>query len=94
MKSTAEIPIDILEILQHHRKPAKFISNFKAKANYFNRSFNQQCAAISTNGFIRSSFNLATNKTITTKKFDEQLISKLIVDVNPDTGDGQHELLI
>ena len=41
----------------------EFISNFKTRANYFNRFFNQQCTAISTDSSIPSSFNLATNET-------------------------------
>ena len=40
----------------------EFISNFKNKANYFNRFFNQQCTAISTDSSIPSSVNLATNE--------------------------------
>ena len=73
---------------------AEFISNFKTKANYFNGSFNQQCAVISTDSCIPSSFNLAKNETIATINFDEQLVSKLIVDVNPNTANGQDELSI
>ena len=57
---------------------SEFISNFKTKANYFNRFFNEQYTAISTDSSIPSSVNLATNETITTINFDEQLISKLI----------------
>ena len=34
-----------------------FISNFKTKVNYFNRFFNQQCTAISTDSSIPSSCN-------------------------------------
>ena len=62
----------------------EFISNFKTKANYFNRFFNQQCTAISTDSSIPSSVNLATNKTVTKINFDEQLISKLVVALNPN----------
>ena len=62
-----------------------FISNFKTKANYFNRFFNQQCTAISTDSSIPSSVNLATNETITKINLDgQQLISKLIVALNPN----------
>ena len=43
----------------------EFISNFKTKANYFNRFFNQQCTTISTDRSIPSSINLATNETVT-----------------------------
>ena len=63
----------------------EFISNFKTKANYFNRFFNQQCTAISTDSSIPSSVNLATNETITKINLDgQQLISKLIVGLNPN----------
>ena len=62
----------------------EFISNFKTKANYFNKLFNQQCTAISTDSSIHSSVNLATNETVTKITFDEQLISKLIVALNPN----------
>ena len=61
----------------------EFISDFKTKANYFNRFFNQQCTAISIDSFILSSFNLATNESVNIINFDEQLISKLIVVLNP-----------
>ena len=62
-----------------------FISNFKTKANYFNRFFNQQCTAISTDSSVPSSVNLATNETITKINLDgQQLISKLIVALNPN----------
>ena len=44
---------------------SEFISNLKTKANYFNRFFNQQCAATFTDSSIPSSVNLATNETIT-----------------------------
>ena len=56
----------------------EFISNFKTKANYFNRFFNQQRIAISSDSSIPSFVNLATNETVTTICFDEQLISKLL----------------
>ena len=63
----------------------EFISNFKTKANYFNRFFNQQCTAISTDSSIPSSVNLATNETITKINLDgQQLIPKLIVALNPN----------
>ena len=62
----------------------EFISNSKTKANYFNRFFNQQYTAISTDSSIPSSVNLATNETATTINFEEQLISKLIVALNPN----------
>ena len=63
----------------------EFISNFKTKANYFNRLFIQQCTAISTDSSIPSSVNLATNETITKINLDgQQLISKLIVALNPN----------
>ena len=59
------------------------VSNFKTKANYFNRFFNQQCTAISTDSSIPSSINLATNETVTINDVKEQLISTLIVALNP-----------
>ena len=71
-----------------------FISNFKIKANYFNIFFNQQCTAISTDSSIPSSVNLATNEAVTTVNFDEQLISKLIVALNPNKAHGHDGLSI
>ena len=62
----------------------EFISNIKSKANYFNIFFNQQCTATSTDSSIPSSVNLATNETVTKINFDEQVISKLIVALNPN----------
>ena len=62
----------------------EFISHFKTKANYFNRFFNQESTAISNDSSIPSSVNLATNETVTNINFDEQLISKLIVALNPN----------
>ena len=72
----------------------EFISNFKTKANYFNRFFNQQCTAISTDSSIPSSVNLATNEFVTTLNFDEQLISKLIGALNPNKAHGHDGLSI
>ena len=72
----------------------EFISNFKTKANYFNRFFNQQCTAISTDSSIPSSVNLATNETITKINFDEQLITKLIAPLNPNKAHGHDGLSI
>ena len=72
----------------------EFISNFKTKANYFNRFFNQQCTAISTDSSIPSSVNLATNETVTKINFDEKLISKLIVTLNPYKTHGHDGLSI
>ena len=72
----------------------EFISNFKTKANYFNRFFNQQCRVISTDSSIPSSVNLATNEAVTTVNFDEQLISKLIVALNPNKAHGHDGLSI
>ena len=72
----------------------EFISNFKTKADYFNRFFNQQCTAISTDSSIPSSINLATNEDVTTANFDEQLISKLIVTLNPNKAHGHDGLSI
>ena len=72
----------------------EFISNFKTKANYFNRFFNHQCTAISTDSSIPSSVNLATNETVTEINFDEQLISKLIVALNPYKAHGHDGLSI
>ena len=66
----------------------EFISNFKTKANYFYKCFNQQCTAISTQGSIPYSVNLAKNETVTKINFDEQFISNLIVALNPDKGHG------
>ena len=56
----------------------EFISNFKTKANYL------KSTAISSDSSIPSSVNLATNETVTNTNFDEQLISKLIVALNPN----------
>ena len=56
----------------------EFISNFKTKANYL------KSTAISSDSSIPSSVNLATNETVTNINFDEQLISKLIVALNPN----------
>ena len=72
----------------------EFSSNFKTKANYFNRFFNQQCTAISTDSSIPSSVNLATNEAVITVNFDEQLISKLIVALNPNKAHGHDGLSI
>ena len=71
----------------------EFISNFKTKANYFNRLFNQQCTAISPDSSIPSSVSLATNEIVTTINF-EQLISKLIVALNPNKAHGHDGLSI
>ena len=72
----------------------KFISNFKTKGNYFNIFFNQKCTAISTDSSTSSSVNLATNETVTKINFDEQLISKLIVALNPNKAHGHDGLSI
>ena len=72
----------------------EFISNFKTKANYFIRFFNQQGTAISTDSSIPSSVNLATNDAVTTVNFDEQLIPKLIVALNPNKAHGHDGLPI
>ena len=72
----------------------EFISNFKTKANYFNRFFNHQCTAISTDSSIPSSVNLATNETVTKINFDEQLISKLIVALNTNKAHANDGLSI
>ena len=56
----------------------EFISNVKTKANYL------KSTAISSDSSIPSSVNLATNETVTNINFDEQLISKLIVALNPN----------
>ena len=66
----------------------ELISNSKIKANCFNSFFNQQCTAISTDSSISFSVNLATNETVTTINCDEQLISKLILALNPDKALG------
>ena len=62
----------------------KFVSKFKTKANYFNRCFNQKCTSISTDRSIPFYVNRASTETVTTINFDEQLISKIIVALNPD----------
>ena len=72
----------------------EFISNFKTKANYFNRFFNQQCTAISTDSSIPFSVNLATVETVTKINFDEQLISKLIVALNRNKAHGHDGLSV
>ena len=72
----------------------KFASGFKTKANYFSRFFNQQCTTISTDSSIPSSVNLATNETATEIHFHEQLISKLIVALNPNKAHGRDRLSI
>ena len=72
----------------------EFIANFKTKANNFNRFFNQKCTAISTDSSILSSVNLATNKTVTKINFEEQLISKIIVALNPNKAHGHDGLSI
>ena len=72
----------------------KFISNFRTKANYFNRFFNQQCTAISADSSIPSSVNFVTNETVTAINLDKQLISKLLVALNPNKADGHDELSI
>ena len=70
----------------------EFISNFKIKANYFNRFFNHQ--SISTDSYIPSSVNLASNETMTTINFDKQLLSKLTVALNPNNAHGYAGLSI
>ena len=72
----------------------EFISNFRTKANYFNRFFNQQHTAISSDSSILSSVNLATNETLTKINFDEWLISKLILALNPNKAHGHDGLSI
>ena len=72
----------------------EFASNFKTKANYVNRFFNQQCTAISTDSSIPSPVNFATNAAVTTVNFDEQLISKLIVALNPNKVHGHDGLSV
>ena len=66
----------------------EFISNFKTKANYL------KSTAISSDSSIPSSVNLATNETVTNINFDEQLISKLIVVLNPNKAHGLDGLSI
>ena len=68
--------------------------NVKTKASYFNRFFNQQGTVTSTDGSIPSSVNLKTNEAVTKINFDEQLISKLIVDLNLDKAHGHDGLSI
>ena len=70
----------------------QFISNFKI--DYFNRFFNQQRTAISTDSSIPSSVNLTTNETVTEIDFDEQLISKLIVALNTNKAHANDGLSI
>ena len=72
----------------------EFISNCKTKANYFNRFFTQQCTVISMDSSIPSSVNLATNETVTKINFDEQLLSKLIIALNPNIAHGYDGLSI
>ena len=72
----------------------EFISNFRTKANYFNRFFNQQHTAISSDSSIPSPVNLATNETLTKINFDEWLISKLILALNPNKAHGHDGLSI
>ena len=72
----------------------EFISNFKTKANDFNRFLNRQYTAISTDSSIPSSVNLATNETLTKTNFDEQLISKLTVPLNPNKPHGHDRISI
>ena len=50
------------------------------------------CDTISTDSSIPSSVNLATNEIVTKINFEEQLISKLIVALNPNKGHGHDEL--
>ena len=59
-----------------------------------NRFFNQQCTVISTDSSIPSSINLTTNETVSKINFDEQLISKLIVALNPNKAHGHDGLSI
>ena len=70
----------------------EFISNFKTKASY--SCTEQQCTAISTDNSIPYSVNLATNETVTKINCDEQLISKLIVALNPNIAHGHDGLSI
>ena len=72
----------------------EFISNFRTKANYFNRFFNQQHTVISSDSSIPSPVNLATNETLTKINFDEWLISKLILALNPNKAHGHDGLSI
>ena len=85
-----KVPVIIPPLLINN----EFISNFKTKANYFNIFFNQQGTAISTDSFIPSYVNLATNETVTKINFDEQLISKLIVALNANKAHGHDGLSI
>ena len=72
----------------------EFISYFKSKVNYFSWFFNQQCTAISVDSSIPFSVNFPTNETVNTINFDEQLISKLIVALNPNKAHGYDGLSI
>ena len=56
--------------------------------------FTQQRAVISTNISIPFFINLATNETVTKINFDEQLIAKLIVALNPNEAHGHDGLSI
>ena len=72
----------------------EFISNFKTQANYFNKFFNQQFTVISTDSSIPFSVNIKTNESVSKINFDEQLISKLIVALNPNKAHGHDGLSI
>ena len=71
---------------------SEFLSTLKA--NYFNRFFNQSCTANFAGSFIPSSVVLITKEIVTTIKFHEQLISKLIVALNPNRTHGHDGLSI
>ena len=71
---------------------SEFLSTLKA--NYFKRFFNQPCTANFAGSSIPSSVILITKEIVTTIKFHEQLISKLIVALNPNRTYGHDGLSI
>lgn len=70
-----------------------FIFDFQTKAYHFNKLFSYKCITNSTDSFVPPSVNLVTNDQ-TTINVDRQLISNLILDLNPNKVHGHHELSI
>ena len=83
------IPWSIKQILQTYPliENKKYISNFKEKANIFNKYFAMQCRPLNTESYLPS-FTPLTDETLNNGIFEEANIASIIKKLNSKKAHG------
>ena len=83
--------IPIIPPLFHENK---FVTDFKEKTELFNAFFAKQCSLIDTNSNLPNQLIYSTEKRLSTVRFSEDAIAKVIQNLDPNKAHGHDQISI